>query len=56
MWFEIWKGRQKDSNPGRSRQKEYDTRFNICATGADDHLPSFEMLTIPIIRWWAELV
>ncbi len=39
MWFEIWKGRKKvrqkaDSNLGRSRQKEYDTRFTICATGA----------------------
>ncbi len=43
MRFEIWKGRKNkgsqkaDSNPGRSRQKEYDTHFTICATGADDH-------------------
>ncbi len=40
MWFEIWKGRKKvvqkaDSNPGRSRQKEYDTHFTICVTKTD---------------------
>ncbi len=32
------KVRQKaDSNPGRSRQRENDTRFTICATGIDDY-------------------
>ncbi len=51
------KVRQKaDSNPGRSRQKEYDTRFTISAPGADDWWPYFVMLTIPITRRWAELV
>ncbi len=39
MWFEMWKkgGFQKSySNRGRSRQKEHDTHFTICATGAED--------------------
>ncbi len=33
MWFEIWKGRKKVC---QKADLGYDTRFTICATGADD--------------------
>ncbi len=43
MWFEIWKGRNKFAKR-RIRTRVYDTRFTICAAGADDWWWSFVIL------------
>ncbi len=58
---EIWKGRKKkfgkrrDRTTGRSHQKDDDTRFTICATGANASIDSAVLLLVLPVPWLTDV-
>ncbi len=61
MRYEIWKGRKKkfgkrwDRTTGRSLQKDNDTRFTICTTGADVSVDSAVLLLVLPVPWLTDV-
>ncbi len=48
-------GQRRDRTTGRSRQKDHDTRFNICATGADASADSAVLLLVLPLPWLTDV-
>ncbi len=61
MRYDIWKGRKKkfgkrrDRTTGRSHQKDDDTRFTICTTGADVSVHSAVLLLVLPVPWLTDV-
>ncbi len=49
------KGEKKDLTTGRSHQKDKDTRYTICATGADNLIDSAVLLLVLPVPWLTDV-